>query len=68
MKTTSKTKNGKFYNELLDHCNKQYKNIGEIRKAYTIGGQVFGIDYISTNGLECLATNTATAESVIVFN
>jgi hypothetical protein len=68
MKTTSKTKDGKFYKDLLTHCNKQYKNIGEIRKAYTIGGSVFGIDYISTSGLECLATNTATAESVIDFN
>lgn len=67
MKTTSKTKHGKFYNELLAHCNKQYKNIGEIHKAYIIGGQVFGIDYTSTGGVQCLSSNTATAESVVIF-
>lgn len=68
--TTSKNfaKNGKTYNALAAHCNKQYKNVAEITKAYIIGGQVYAIDYISTSGLQCLSSNTAIAESVITFN
>lgn len=68
--TTSKNvqKMSKFYNNLLAHCNKQYKNVAQINKAYIVNGQVFGIDYISTDGLECLSSNTAIAESVITFN
>jgi hypothetical protein len=67
--TTSKnfSKNGKAYNALLSHCNKQYKNVAEITKAYIISGQVYAIDYISTIGEQQIASNTAIAESVITF-
>jgi hypothetical protein len=67
--TTSKnfSKNGKAYNALLSHCNKQYKNVAEITKAYIISGQVYAIDYISTIGKQQIASNTAIAESVITF-
>lgn len=67
MNTTTKTKNSQTYKALLAHCNKQYKNIGEIHKAYTIGGQVYAIDYISTSGKQHISSNTAIAESVIIF-
>ena len=68
--TTSKNfaKNSKTYNALVAHCNKQYKNVAEITKAYIIDGKVYAIDYISTSGNQSIASNTAIAESVITFN
>jgi hypothetical protein len=68
--TTSKNfaKNSKTYNALVAHCNKQYKNVAEITKAYIVDGQVYAIDYISTSGNQQIASNTAIAESVITFN
>ena len=67
METKTKKKESRFYKDLLAHCDKQYNNIKVIRKAYIIENKVFAIDYLSIGGLESLATNTAKAESIIIF-
>jgi thiamine kinase-like enzyme len=67
MKTVTKKKESRFYKDLLTHCDKTYNNILFIRKAYLIENKVFSIDYVSIGGLESLATNTAKAESIIIF-
>jgi hypothetical protein len=58
---------GKFYNNLLSHCSKQYKHIALISKAYVINGQVYAIDYSDATGMEHIASNTAIAERIITF-
>jgi hypothetical protein len=61
----SKTTN--LYAKLFIHCQKQYKNIASIDKAYILNGQVYAIDYLTTNGVVSIASNTAIAEKIISF-
>lgn len=65
MKTLSK--NGQMYSKLFSHCQKQYKNIESILTAYIENGQVYAIDYISKDGVNHIASNTAIAENIINF-
>jgi hypothetical protein len=65
MKTKQTNIHTIFYNNLLAHCLKQYKDINKITKAYIINNQVYAIDYISTNGINSIASNTFDAEVVI---
>jgi hypothetical protein len=67
MTTKTSPKNGKLYNGLLAHCQKQYCNISEITTAYIMDGKIYTIDYVSTSGVYCLASNTAIAEKSIDF-
>jgi hypothetical protein len=67
MTTTTASKNGKLYNGLLAHCHKQYRNISEITTAYIRDGKIYGIDYVNTSGVYCLACNTAISEKAIDF-
>lgn len=67
MKTHNLSINSKTYKALFDHCQKQYKNIQTIERAYLIGKQVFGIDYMSTSGINQICTETFKADSIINF-
>lgn len=67
MTTQTKSTNGKFYANLLNHCQKQYKNVDKINRAYVENGQVYAIDYLRTDGVQSIASNTAIADSVIIF-
>ena len=62
------SKNSATYQRLFEHCQKQYKNISTIKKAYIENNQVFGIDYITKNGLNSIACDTFKADKVIYFN
>jgi hypothetical protein len=68
MNTATQKTNGKLYQSLLAHCQKQYKDIQVIEKAYMLNGQVFGIDYTSTSGQTKIACATYKADKVIYFN
>jgi hypothetical protein len=65
--TTFASKTTSLYTKLFTHCQKQYKNIAAIHKAYIINGQVYAIDYVNTNGINCISSNTAIAEKIISF-
>ena len=67
MTTQTKSTNGKFYAKLLTHCQKQYKNVDKINKAYVENGQVYAIDFLRTDGVQSIASNTAIADSIIIF-
>jgi len=60
-------KEGKLYNRLLEHSLKQYKDLKEIQTAYIVENKVFGIDYISTNGIYCICSNTYKAQIIVNF-
>ncbi len=57
-----------MYSRLFDHCQKQYKNVKEIQKAYIQNNQVYAIDYLTTCGIISIASGTYDADKVIVFN
>lgn len=68
MTTATLSKTSKMYTRLFDHCQKQYKNIKEIQKAYIQNGQVFGIEYITTCGILSIPSGTYDADKVVTFN
>lgn len=68
MNTVNLSKSSKMYNKLFAHCQKQYKNIQEIQKAYIQNNQVYAIEYLTTCGIISLASDTYDADKVIVFN
>jgi hypothetical protein len=65
--TTIASKTTSIYAKLFTHCQNQYKNIASIEKAYIVNGQVYAIDYLTTNGVVSIASNTAIAEKIISF-
>lgn len=67
MNTEVKSIKSKTYTRLFNHANKQYKNIGVIEKAFLVENKIYAIDYISIDGLSCIACNTAIADKVISF-
>jgi hypothetical protein len=60
-------RSSKFYQKLITHCNKQYKNISVIERAYLINNKVYAVDYICTNNIVHIASNTAICEKTINF-
>jgi hypothetical protein len=68
MTHTQISKSSKMYSRLFDHCQKQYKNVKEIQKAYIQNNQVYAIDYLTTCGIISIASGTYDADKVIVFN
>lgn len=67
MNTETKPTNSKLYKNLFNHCQKQYKDIATITKAYLQNKQVFAIEYIKTNGVKSLASNILDCDTVINF-
>lgn len=67
MKTKQLSIRSEFYVKLLDHCQKQYKNINRILNAYGEKGQCFAIDYVGTDGKHYIAKDTEIADIVINF-
>jgi hypothetical protein len=67
MNTATLTNKSKMYTRLFNHCQNQYKNIREIKKAYIKKNQVFGIEYIATSGVCSIPYNTYDADKVIIF-
>ena len=67
MNTQAKKLNGKTYNSLFNHCQKQYKNIATITKAYVINKQVVAIEFITVAGVKSLPSNIIDCETVIYF-
>lgn len=59
---------GKFYNALLEHCSKQYKNIGTIKTAYIVNNQVYAIDYIDHKGIMSIPNGIANVISDKIIN
>lgn len=68
MTHTKISKSSKMYNRLFHHCQKQYKNVKEIEKAYIQNNQVYAIEYLTTCGIISLASDPCDADKVIVFN
>lgn len=66
MKNKKASTESKFYNDLFNHCQKQYKDIVKIEKAYVSNKQVFGIDYVSKTG-NSICSGTFEADFVIHF-
>lgn len=62
------SKSSKMYNRLFDHCQKQYKNVQEIQKAYIQNNQVYAIEYLTTCGIISIPSGTYDADKVVVFN
>ena len=60
---------GKFYNALLAHCSKQYKNIATIQTAYIVNKQVWSIDYIDHKGILNITRNihNVISDKIIYF-
>jgi hypothetical protein len=67
MITAKQSTSSKLHEKLKAHCQSQYGNISQIRAAYIQGGQVYAIDYLTTSGVESIASNTAIADKVINF-
>lgn len=68
MNTVNLSKSSKMYNRLFDHCQKQYKNVQEIQKAYVQNNQVYAIEYLTTCGIISIPSCTYDADKVITFN
>jgi hypothetical protein len=68
MNTVNSSKSSKMYNRLFNHCQKQFKNVKEIQKAYIQNNQVYAIQYLTTCGIISIPSGTCDADKVIVFN
>ena len=68
MTHTEISNSSKMYNRLFNHCQKQYKNVKEIQKAYIINNQVFAIQYLTTCNIVSIPSNTHDADKVVIFN
>jgi hypothetical protein len=67
MTTATLSNKSKMYTRLFDHCQKQYKNIRAIKKAYIKNGKVFGIEYTTTCGICSIPSGTYDADKVVTF-
>lgn len=67
MNTKKISKSSKMYNLLFDHCQKQYKNVQEIQKAYIQNNQVYAIEYLTTCGIISIPSGTYDTDKVVVF-
>jgi hypothetical protein len=67
MNTASVSKASKMYNNLFNHCQKQYKNIADIQKAYIRNNQVYAIEYFTTAGVLSIPSCTHDSDKVVTF-
>ena len=68
MNTKTLSKSSKMYNRLFKHCQKQFKNVKDIQKAYIQNNQVYAIEYLTTCGIISIPSGIYDADKVIIFN
>jgi hypothetical protein len=61
------TKTSLFYKDVFAQCQRIYKNIASIEKAYIKKGEIFAINYTTTTGEIILAPNTEGKEKIVNF-